>query len=139
MLESTRQFVRKRANNRCEYCLSRQEYTLGRFNIDHIWPVSKGGTDLEDNLCLACELCNQYKWAKTHEIDPESGELVRIFNPRKQKWSEHFKWSEDGIKIIGQTACGRATVEALKLNNLLSVTVRSNWIKAGWHPPVSED
>ena len=65
----------------------------------------------------------------------EKGENVALFNPRQQKWSQHFAWSEDGTKIIGLTACGRATVIALKLNNSLAVIVRRNWVKAGWHPP----
>ncbi len=84
---------------------------------------------------MACELCNQYKWTKTTGLDPETGSNVAIFNPRKQKWEKHFSWSEDGTRIIGLTACGRATVIALKLNNSLALTVRRNWVRAGWHPP----
>jgi hypothetical protein len=61
--------------------------------------------------------------------------IIILFNPRKQKWYEHFRWSEDGTKIIGLTPCGRATVNALRLNNSLAIVVRKNWVKAGWHPP----
>jgi len=61
-----------------------------------------------------------------------------LFHPRQQKWSEHFAWSEDGTEIMGLTACGRTTVLALRLNNELAVTVRLNWVQAGWHPPVLE-
>jgi hypothetical protein len=61
--------------------------------------------------------------------------IVRLFNPRRQRWKRHFRWSEDGALIIGRTICGRATVVALNLNNLVAVTVRRNWIIAGWHPP----
>ncbi len=86
---------------------------------------------------MSCELCNQYKWTKTEELDPENGVRVQIFNPRQQKWQEHFAWTEDGTIIMGITACGRATVIALKLNNSLAVTVRRNWVKAGWHPPIT--
>jgi 5-methylcytosine-specific restriction endonuclease McrA len=70
--EATRRRVRERAGNRCEYCLSHQDYVLGRLQIDHIQPAAKGGSDDEDNLCLACELCNQSKWAKTYGRDPDS-------------------------------------------------------------------
>lgn len=63
--ETLRQKVRQRAGNRCEYCLSYQDYIMGRLQIDHIQPLAKGGLDTEDNLCLACELCNQYKWVQT--------------------------------------------------------------------------
>ena len=133
--EDTRQRVRERANNRCEYCLSHQDYVMGRLQIDHVQPFAKGGSDYEDNLCLACELCNQHKWTKTEGIDPETGQYITLFNPRQQRWPEHFTWSVDGVKIIGLTANGRATVIALNLNNDLAVIVRRNWVKAGWHPP----
>lgn len=136
--ESLRQRIRERANNRCEYCLSHQDYVMGRLQIDHIQPVAKGGTDTEENLCLACELCNQYKWTQTEAVDPVSEETVSLFHPRQQQWNEHFSWSEDGTKIHGKTACGRATAAALRLNNSLAVTVRRNWVKAGWHPPTIE-
>jgi hypothetical protein len=134
--EITKDRVRQRAENRCEYCLSHQNYILGRLQIDHIQPVSRGGVNTEDNLCLACELCNQYKWTKTESLEPESGKIVPLFNPRNQKWKDHFTWNLDGIEIIGVTACGRATIDALKLNNNLAIIVRKNWVQAGWHPPV---
>jgi hypothetical protein len=108
---------------------------MGRLQIDHIQPLAKGGNNTEDNLCLACELCNQYKWTQTEAIDSESGELVSLFNPRLQKWQEHFTWSPEGTEIIGITSCGRATIVALRFNNNLAVIVRKNWVKAGWHPP----
>ncbi len=138
LAEATRQRVRQRAGNRCEYCLSHQDYVMGILQVDHLKPIAKGGSDAEDNLCLACELCNQYKWTKTDGLDPESGEIVALFNPRQQKWHDHFTWSEGGIEIIGLTTCGRATVIALRLNNSIAVTVRRNWVRAGWHPPESE-
>lgn len=134
--ETLRQKVRQRAGNRCEYCLSNQDYIMGRLQIDHIQPLAKGGTDTEDNLCLACELCNQYKWIQTESLDPQSGETVSLFHPRQQQWKEHFTWSAEGTEIIGLTACGRATIDALRLNNNLAVIVRQNWVKAGWHPPI---
>ncbi len=133
--EELRILVRQRAENRCEYCLSHQDYIMGWLQVDHIYPLAKGGENSLDNLCLSCELCNQYKWTKTEELDPESKANVQLFNPRQQKWQEHFAWTEDGTIIMGMTACGRATVIALKLNNSLALTVRRNWIKAGWHPP----
>lgn len=133
--ETLRQKVRQKAENRCEYCLSHQDYIMGRLQIDRIQPLAKGGMDTEDNLCLACELCNQYKWVQTESLDPQSGETVSLFNPRQQQWKEHFTWSTDGTEIIGITACGRATIAALRLNNNLAVIVRQNWVKAGWHPP----
>jgi hypothetical protein len=61
--------------------------------------------------------------------------LVPLFNPRRQSWSEHFVWSDDGTRILGKTPIGRATIVALQLNNLISVVVRRHWVAAGWHPP----
>ena len=135
--EKARHLVRQRARHRCEYCLSQQEYVMGRLQIDHIIPQALGGPDDADNLCLACELCNQYKWANVAGADPASGLRVPLFHPRQQIWAEHFAWSSDGVRIIGLTAGGRATVEVLQLNNNLAVTVRRNWVRAGWHPPQS--
>jgi len=68
--EYVRGLVRERAGNRCEYCLCHQDYVLGRLQIDHVRPIVKGGSDTEDNLCLACELCNQHKWTQTEDADP---------------------------------------------------------------------
>ncbi|MBC6430818.1 HNH endonuclease, partial [Nostoc sp. HG1] len=78
--EIIRKRVRQRAGNRCEYCFSHQDYIMGRLQIDHIQPLVKGGVDTEDNLCLACELCNQYKWTQTESLDSESGKTVSLFN-----------------------------------------------------------
>lgn len=136
--EETRGNVRQRAKNRCEYCLCLQDFVFAVFQIDHIWPVALGGSDDEDNLCLACEMCNQNKWARVDGIDPLSGNRVPLFNPRQDKWSDHFIWSEDGSEIAGLTETGRATVVVLRMNNNLAVTVRKNWCKVGWHPPEVE-
>jgi hypothetical protein len=111
---------------------------MGILQIDHVIPRAKGGSDTDDNLCLACELCNQYKWTKTEGLDPQNGETVALFHPRQQKWHDHFTWSKDGTEILGLTACGRATRVAFKLNNSIAVTVRRNWVRAGWHPPELE-
>ncbi|MEA3350107.1 MAG: HNH endonuclease [Chloroflexota bacterium] len=133
--ENLRTKVRVTADNRCGYCLARQEYVPWMLEIEHIIPKSKGGADDEGNLWLACHSCNLYKSDQTHGRDPLSDQRVRIFNPRQQQWKQHFRWSEDGAMIVGKTACGRATILALNLNNLVAVTVRRNWIAAGWHPP----
>jgi len=87
------------------------------------------------NLRLACAWCNSFKGAKTHAPDPETGQEAPLFNPRTQRWSEHFRWSDDGAEIIGLTPTGRATVQALQLNNAFIVPARRRWVLAGWHPP----
>lgn len=80
-------------------------------HVEHIVPLAAGGSSEENNLWLACPLCNGHKGIQTHAIDPASGEEVRLFNPRWQVWREHFAWSADGILILGITACGRATTQ----------------------------
>lgn len=35
------------------------------FHIDHIQPLSKGGTNNADNICIACPWCNLHKWSMT--------------------------------------------------------------------------
>lgn len=131
--------VRVQAGNRCGYCRAHQDHLLWTLEIEHIIPRGKGGTHNEENLWLACHACNLYKGTQAQARDPLTGHQVRLFNPRYEKWLDHFQWSQDGVLILGRTACGRATVIALKLNNLTSVTVRRNWVRAGWHPPIDED
>jgi HNH endonuclease len=133
--EEVRVRVRNQANNQCGYCLSLQRYVLGILEIDHIIPKAKSGTDNEENLWLACRLCNGYKGTQTHGLDQVTDSKVKLFNPRQQKWLHHFTWNENGTHIIGLTACGRVTVLALQLNNIYAVTVRQAWVSAGWHPP----
>lgn len=130
-----RERIRTEAQDRCGYCQSHQKYVLGPLEIDHIHPQARGGTDDEENLWLACRMCNAYKGTQTHARDPVTGRRVKLFNPRRQRWSTHFMWSEDRTKVLGRTVCGRATVVALQLNNVLAVMVRREWVAAGWHPP----
>jgi len=103
--------------------------------MDHIIPKTLGGSDDESNLWLACRNCNNAKQNRTHAVDPETKQHVRLFNPRTQGWQRHFKWSEDSTVIIGKTRTGRATVAALRLNNQTVVDTRRAWVSVGWHPP----
>lgn len=128
--------VRAAAQNRCGYCLSPQHLVMARLEIEHTIPLAKGGTDDEQNLWLACPICNGHKGDKTEAIDPETGVVVSLFQPRTQSRPEHFAWSDDGIRIVGQTPTGRATVIALHLSDDPdALEVRSYWVEAGWHPP----
>jgi hypothetical protein len=137
MDDEVRTRVRTQAQDRCGYCLAPQRIVLGWLEIEHILPQARGGSDDEENLWLACRLCNNYKNAQVEGIDPETGRRVSLFNPRRQRWSDHFTWSEDGTRILGRTPCGRATVLCLQLNNVIAVMVRREWVTAGWHPPQS--
>lgn len=130
-----REKIRLAAKDICGYCQSPQRLIPIIFEIEHILPKAKGGSDNEENLWLACGVCNSFKHAKTHATDPQTRRKTRLFNPRKQVWTEHFEFSKDKTEIIGKTACGRATVVALKLNNTRSVKMRKLWVSVGWFPP----
>lgn len=125
-----------RSRHRCGYCLAKSKCVNQRLQLDHIFPKSRGGATEEANLCLACAACNLFKGKQTHALDPKSGLRIRLFNPSTQNWFEHFSWSKDGLRIIGMTPCGCATVSALRLNNPLAVRVRRVWVKAKEHPPL---
>ncbi len=103
--------------------------------IDHIIPESEDGPTTEDNLWLACVSCNTFKGRRIRALDAVTGRHVHLFNPRRQKWKQHFRWSENGTEIIGVTSCGRATVAALRMNHPEIVGARELWVSAGWWPP----
>jgi hypothetical protein len=111
----TRRQVRLRAGNRCEYCrLCESDSPLGLLQIEHICPRKHGGTDDEWNLALACIQCNLHKGSNLTGIDPQTGQIAELFNPRRQDWATHF--ATRGAAIVGLTPVGRATVRVLEMN-----------------------
>ena len=115
MDEQLRQTVRERANHRCEYCyLPQDAEPFFVYHVEHIVARQHGGSDDNENLALAFFHCNAHKGPNLSALDPESGALVRLFNPRLDKWEEHFE--RNGVLIAGRTAVGRATVGLLKMN-----------------------
>ncbi|MBM4255826.1 MAG: HNH endonuclease [Deltaproteobacteria bacterium] len=135
--DSGREKITADAQPRCGYCLTSQLITGMPIHLEHILPLAAGGQSDEENLWLACPLCNGDKGIQTQFPDPETGEVVALFDPRQQIRSEHFRWNENGVEILGITSCGRATVVALKLNNESIIRTRRRWVLAGWHPPTS--
>jgi hypothetical protein len=93
-----------------------------------------GGLTMADNLALACARCNLHKGTRLRYRDPVSSQIVPLFNPRNQKWNRHFTWSEDGVRILGRTRSGRATVIALNMNHPTIAMARSVWMSLGIHP-----
>ncbi|NOT59341.1 MAG: HNH endonuclease [Acidobacteria bacterium] len=132
-----RRLVRQRAHCRCEYCQHPDAYSSAPYACDHPLPHVGGAGDSLDDLAWSCPACNGHKASKTHAPDPKTKRLVPLFNPRLQKWSRHFAWSEDSRFVVGLTATGRATVEALCLNSEELVNLREVLIFAGKHPPQS--
>lgn len=130
-----RDLIRQRASGRCEYCQTSEWLTGLPGEVDHIIPRARGGPATANNLCFACSSCNGYKQAKQSGADPETGQVVPLFDPRRQVWSDHFAWSSDGVRVVGLTASGRATIEVLRINHPLIVAARSLWVNSGHHPP----
>jgi 5-methylcytosine-specific restriction endonuclease McrA len=133
--DSVRRIVATRANNICEYCRCLEQFSTQSFTVDHIKPRKVGGETILENLAWSCFGCNTYKHTKIEGIDPETNQKISLFNPRKQSWQDHFKWSENKIEMIGKTACGRATIFALSLNRLGIVNLRRLLITVNLHPP----
>lgn len=67
--------------------------------------------------------------------DPLTGDGVSLFHPRQHQWSDHFIWDAAGIRLLGLTAIGRATIIALNINNEVIIDARRRWVSVGWHPP----
>ena len=130
-----RNLVRQRAAGLCEYCHTLERWQYVPFTVDHVIPLSKAGSDDLGNLALSCFHCNRRKAARVTARDPVCGEEVSLYNPREDEWEQHFIWSEDGLRIVGITAPGRATVVALDLNRERAINIRSADRAVGRHPP----
>ena len=129
-----RQQVYERARGQCEYCQTQQKLVV-TMQIDHVIPLAAGGATTMDNLSLSCVSCNNSKRDFQFGTDRVTGLNARLFHPRQQHWASHFRWSDDGLRIIGLTATGRATVDRLKMNGAALVVARGEWITTGKHPP----
>ena len=132
---SLRQLVAERAEFRCEYCQLQQALCPETFEVDHIIPRALGGQTEPDNLCYVCPVCNNAKRSHITARDPQTDRRVRLFDPRRQRWSQHFRWSDDGGRALGETVIGRATVEALAMNRPRMVHIRLLRVAMGLHPP----
>lgn len=130
-----RKQVTERAKGCCEYCMSQEQFSSSPFSVEHIIPTSKKGANHLNNLALSCQGCNNIKYTKLVGKDPESKKEVNLFHPRKDKWITNFKWNENFTVVIGLTAKGRATIQALKLNRANLINQRVVYHSYGIHPP----
>lgn len=127
-----RRLVIRRADNRCEYCLLSQKGQEATFHVDHIVPIASGGKTAPENLALSCVSCSLRKGAREFVTSESSKDKIRLFNPRNDKWDEHFEW--DGFVIRGITEIGKATVDLLKVNRRLMLAIREEEYGVGRHP-----
>ena len=129
----TRKAVRDRAGDRCEYCRADQKHEpIGTFPIDHVIARQHGGETEVGNLCLSCLRCNRHKGPNIATLDPDTGQLTRLYNPRMDDWDTHFEW--DGPLLVGKTSIGRGTIHCLNINDPLAVTLRSELMANGEFP-----
>lgn len=125
--------VQERAGRRCEYSLMHQALQGATFHLEHVLPRARGGAAELGNLAWACPGCNLHKADRTDAVDPESGAVVPFFNPRADRWAEHFCF--DGYQLIGQTPVGWAAVSVLGLNHPRRVLIREAEELLGLFPP----
>ena len=126
MDSATRQLVRRRAGDRCEYCLLVQEHSIVPHQIEHIVARQHGGSDDPNNHALACSRCNAFKGPNLAGFDTDSGNIIAIFHPRRDVWETHLKF--DGPRIIGLTPAGRVTVSLLAMNEPRRLQLRIEFL-----------
>lgn len=129
-----KQLVIKRANYLCEYCLISDEDSGGG-QCDHIISVKHGGETAAENLAYTCLYCNMNKGTDLGSISNKTGELVRFFNPRRDRWSDHFRLQ--GAIIEPLTNIGEVTIRILQFNNVDRVLERQMLINAHRYPPLN--
>ena len=120
-----RREVRERARERCEYCLLAESQVFDPHEPDHLIALQHGSETSSANLALACFDCNRLKGTNIASLDPLTGELVALFNPRTEKWTDHFQLN--GVRIIPLTAAGRATERLLQMNLRRRLKLRERW------------
>jgi hypothetical protein len=128
--------VTERAQARCEYRKLAQVGQEATFHVDHIIPRSASGATTLDNLALACVSCSLRKSDRQHGIDPDTVQEAPLFHPRRDRWSDHFRW--DGLRISALFAVGRATIDAFQLNRPLILGIRYEESFRFRHPPPEE-
>lgn len=133
MTDDLRRRVRRRARNGCEYCRLPQAVIRPRHQVEHVVAIQHGGGDDAANLALACMHCNLHKGPNIAGRDPFTGELTRLFHPRRDRWNDHFAWR--GAMLDGLTPVGRTTIRVLAINDPPVVAIREALIGEGRLPP----
>jgi hypothetical protein len=134
MDRAQRESIIARALDRCEYCHIPQAALDLLLHVDHVIARQHRGETTPDNLCVACDRCNLKKGPNLASIDPLTGDLVPLFNPRQDDWSQHF--SRTSMEIVGRTAIGRATAALLEFNSARRRELRGQLIEEGAIPAI---
>jgi HNH endonuclease len=128
--EALRREVVERGQIRCEYCRLLEMDSYYSHEIDHIYAEKHGGITESANLCLACADCNRHKGSNLCSLDPQTGDIVALYNPRNDLWKDHFQMFNNG-KIQPLTAKGRVTERVLRFNRLELIAERIRLIALG--------
>ena len=126
--------VAERAHFRCEYCRAPEAVFNEPFDVEHIYPISLGGSSDLDNLALSCGSCNVFKSDVVKTWGDETQSAVPLFNPRIDRWADHFSLDEESALLAGLTETGRAMVTLLRLNRPRHLNARRHWIQWGLFP-----
>ena len=132
--EALRQLVTARAQGRCEYCQSPEAYATERSRLNISTHVHSRAQQCLPTVPSLPGVQRGYKSIHTTSVDPETGETVALFHPRQHVWREHFTWSADGLRIVGLTPTGRATVALLRINRPPLMNLRRALMAIGAHP-----
>jgi len=125
----TGQLVRQRAGNRCEYCRLPQDFSDLRFHVEHVVPRQHRGSNNPANLALACPECNLHKGTNLTGIDPDTGKVTQLFDPRRDRWADHFRIVEGSV--TGKTPTGRTTAWLLEMNTGERLRMRQRLLRLG--------
>lgn len=137
MAHRRHEFVRARAGATCEYCRLPEALYAGTYSTEHVIAKQHGGSDRDDNLAYACAHCNLHKGPNIAGLDPATGLLTPLFNPRTDIWADHFEWS--GHLVAGRTPVGRTTVVVLAMNDAAARVIRAALLAEGLFPPLPLD
>ena len=124
----------ERADNRCEYCCAPELIFNDLFEVEPIVPVSQDGSDDTANLAPACRSCNKYKAVFQSGTDPNTQANARLFHPRRDEWSQHFRCDQQTGEIQGRTPIGRATIARLQMNRAAQIAARRLWVQLDLFP-----
>ena len=126
--------IAARANRRCEYCHAPEEVFNFAFEVEHLLPQSRGGSDDLENLALSCHGCNRFKSDFVRGYDDITEQEVALFHPRRDLWEDHFAVDPETAQIFGKTPIGRATVQRLQINRPQQIRARHRWMQLGLFP-----
>lgn len=92
----------------CQYC-GRQKHELDSSEFltrDHVFPVSRGGEDIWENVVVACITCNNFKGDRT----PQEAEMPLLKKPEAPTRSELYSQFQG---ILDRVVAGHLSSEEI--------------------------